>query len=145
MHWQRQFLHPMLKAFDAPSREECVARRTASNTPQAALTLLNDPCVIEAAVAFARQSIRLANRAGEADEQQIDWMWRQSLSRSPLPAERDILMSLLVQNRQYYRQHPAAARQLVAVASDQAETQELAAWTSVARAILNVSELMTRN
>ena len=24
-HWQRQFLHPMLKALDAPSREECTA------------------------------------------------------------------------------------------------------------------------
>ena len=41
IHWQRQFLHPMLKAFDAPSREECTASRPRSNTPLAALTLLN--------------------------------------------------------------------------------------------------------
>ena len=42
-HWQRSFLHPSLAAFDAPSREECVAERPVSNTPQQALTLLNDP------------------------------------------------------------------------------------------------------
>ena len=33
VHWQRQFLHPMLKAFDAPSREECSAERPQSNHP----------------------------------------------------------------------------------------------------------------
>ena len=26
-HWQRQYLHPSLLAFDAPSREECTADR----------------------------------------------------------------------------------------------------------------------
>ena len=49
IHWQRQFLHPMLKAFDAPSREECTAERPQSNTPVAALNLLNDPTFVEAA------------------------------------------------------------------------------------------------
>jgi hypothetical protein len=51
-HWQRIFLHPMLKAFDAPSREEGSAERPVSNTPLAALTLLNDPSFIEAAHAL---------------------------------------------------------------------------------------------
>src|SRR5271157_2648872 len=42
MHWQRTFLQPMLANFDAPPREECTAARTVANTPQQALTLLND-------------------------------------------------------------------------------------------------------
>ena len=49
MHWQRTFLHPMLANFDAPSREDCVAARTQANSPQQALTLLNDPTFVEAA------------------------------------------------------------------------------------------------
>ena len=53
VHWQRQFLHPMMKAMDAPSREECTAQRPRSNTPNAALALLNDPTFIEAARMFA--------------------------------------------------------------------------------------------
>ena len=32
VHWQRQFLHPMLRAFDAPTREECTTQRPVSNT-----------------------------------------------------------------------------------------------------------------
>ena len=43
VHWQRQFVHPTFKALDAPTREECTAERSRSNTPLAALSLLNDP------------------------------------------------------------------------------------------------------
>ena len=49
VHWQRQFLHPMFRAFDAPTREECTAQRPVSNTPLAALTLMNDPTFVAAA------------------------------------------------------------------------------------------------
>ncbi|MCA9082387.1 MAG: DUF1553 domain-containing protein, partial [Planctomycetaceae bacterium] len=55
--WQRTFLHPSLLAFDAPSREECTAERPISNTPKAALTLLNDPSYVEAARYFAIRSL----------------------------------------------------------------------------------------
>ena len=78
VHWQRQFLHPMLKALDAPSREECTAERPRSNTPLEALVLLNDPSMIRAAEGFAhrivearldrRQTIRLAFRLATARE-----------------------------------------------------------------------------
>nr|MCU0753285.1 DUF1553 domain-containing protein [Akkermansiaceae bacterium] len=47
MHWQRTFVHPMLAAFDAPSREECTAQRYQANSPQQALALLNDPSFVE--------------------------------------------------------------------------------------------------
>ena len=57
VHWQRQFLHPMLKAFDAPSREECSAERPQSNTPLAALVLLNDPTFLAAAKSFAKKIV----------------------------------------------------------------------------------------
>src|SRR5690606_31046823 len=53
MHWQRTFLHPMLANFDAPSREDCIALRNEANSPQQALTLLNDPTFVEAARVWA--------------------------------------------------------------------------------------------
>ena len=54
MHWQRTFLQPMLANFDAPPREDCTAARNVANTPQQALTLLNDPTFVEAARVLAQ-------------------------------------------------------------------------------------------
>src|SRR5205823_245961 len=69
-HWQRTFLHPMLANFDAPSREECWADRAVSNTPQQALTLLNDPSFVEAARVFAERL--LLNPAVNGDDARIE-------------------------------------------------------------------------
>ncbi len=56
-HWQRTFLHPSLKAFDAPTREECTADRPRSNTPIQSLVLLNDPIYVEAARSLAARTL----------------------------------------------------------------------------------------
>ncbi|MCP4189789.1 MAG: DUF1553 domain-containing protein [Planctomycetaceae bacterium] len=149
MHWQRQFLHPMLKAFDAPSREECTSQRSRSNTPQAALTLLNDPCLVEAAITFATRALRQTEDdktvTDQRDLQQIIWMWQEALSRKPLHQEALVLMRLLAENRNYYEEHPAAARQLLPAELDSMQQIEVAAWTAVARTILNLGETLTRN
>ena len=76
-HWQRQFLHPALLAFDAPSREECTANRPRSNTPLAALVLLNDPTQIEAARTMAQKTI--TNPALKDDESKIRSMFMRVL------------------------------------------------------------------
>ncbi len=146
MHWQRQFLHPMLKAFDAPSREECTAQRPRSNTPLAALTLLNDPTFIEAARVFAERILR---EGGTSDTLRLDYAFRRAVSRTPDEYERNTLLVLLEQTKQDYREHPEEARLLTAVGiaprADDLPESDLAAWTAVARAILNLSEVITRN
>ena len=85
VHWQRQFLHPMLKAFDAPRREECTASRPKSNTPLAALALLNDPTFVEAARVFAE---RITQTAGD-DKDHVAFAFRQATSRLPNDEEAD--------------------------------------------------------
>ncbi|QDU94014.1 PSD1 and planctomycete cytochrome C domain-containing protein [Lignipirellula cremea] len=154
MHWQRQFLHPMLKAFDAPSREECVAERPRSNTPLAALTLLNDPTFVEAARAFAARLLGEDQPANErtisqTDEERLQAAFLQAVSRPPDPAESRLLLELLQQSRQAYQKESAAAKELTAVGqapvNEQLPASELAAWTTVARALLNLHETMTRN
>lgn len=144
-HWQRTFLHPMLANFDAPSREDCVALRTASNTPQQALTLLNDPSYVEAARVWAAE---LAASPGE-DAARLDRAFRKALSRLPSAEERDGLLTFLAKARSAYQAVPGDAAKLLAVGTappppEKADRVELAAWTSVCRVILNLHESITR-
>jgi hypothetical protein len=146
VHWQRQYLHPMLKAFDAPSREECTAQRPISNTPLAALTLLNDPSFVEAARVFAARIIR---EGGTTEAERTHWAWREVLSREPSEREVAALLRLYRQNRAQYESDRGAAQQLVAVGlappPNGVDVAELAAWTTLARALLNLNETITRN
>ena len=145
VHWQRQFLHPMLKAFDAPRREECTAQRPRSNTPLASLTLLNDPTFVEAARAFAARIMTSAND----DHARLDAAFRSAVSRSPEDFERKLLTELLVASRGQYRSDEASALALVSAGiapnTDGGSVVEHAAWTAVARAILTLGETTTRN
>ncbi len=146
MHWQRQFLHPMLKALDAPSREECTAARPRSNTPLAALTLLNDPTFVEAARVFAQRMLR---EGGGTVDGRLDFAFRLAVSRDPDDFERQILKELLEMNQKVYKADPEAALAIIAVGlapADKAlDAVTLASWTAVARAILNFNETITRN
>ncbi len=145
MHWQRQFPHPMLRAFDAPTREECTASRPVSNTPLAALTLLNDPTFIEASRAFA-QRVLLAEH--DTDRERIEFAWREATGRKATAGEVEVLDHLLSEGLEYYATHPNDAAQLVRVGDapvdDSLAEAELAAWTQVTRAVLNLHETITR-
>ena len=144
MHWQRQFLHPMLKATDAPSREECTAERPRSNTPLAALVVLNDPTFVEAARVFAE---RILVEPELKDEERLTKVFEEALFRSPDDIERETLMSLLQDQRGFYAGDPSAAEQLTKIGlskrDDGLNAQELAAWTAVTRAMLNLNEMIT--
>lgn len=143
--WQRSFLHPSLLAFDAPSREECAAERNRSNIPQQALVLLNDPTYVEAARAFAA---RILQTEGDA-AQRITWAMQQALQRQPSAEEMKTLSSLLDKHLAGYAKDTAAAEALLktGAAPDAANLNqsELAAWTHVARVLLNLHETITRS
>jgi hypothetical protein len=144
--WQRTFLHPSLLAFDAPTREECTAERVRSNVPQQALVLLNDPSYVEAARVLAERTLR---DASASDDERLNWLFRRVLSRLPKDAERQVLTDLLKKHRAEYQADRPAAERLIAagiasVAKD-LDAAELAAWTSVARSMLNLHETITRN
>lgn len=146
-HWQRTFLHPSLAAFDAPTREECTAERVRSNTPQQALVLLNDPTYVEAARAFAMRIIR---EGGTSVDSRIQFAMREALGRTALPGEVEILQRLQKSHAKQYAADPEAAEKLLSVGNAAPGTAdmppaELASWVSVARAILNLHEVITRS
>jgi hypothetical protein len=147
VHWQRQFLHPWLLAFDAPTREECTAQRPISNTPSAALVLLNDPSFVEAARALAQRVLR--NEQASNDDDRLHWAWRVVTGRQAKSEEVALLKQLLEMHRKHFNEQPKAADSLVSVGiserNDSIQAAELAAWTSVTRALLNLNETISRN
>ena len=144
MHWQRTFLHPMLANFDAPSREETACTRTVANTPQQALTLLDDPTFVEAARAFA--ATLLAATAND-DAERIALAFTKALARPPRENEARSLVAFLGTQRDYFRGHPDSAKKLLHVGiapAPSADEPEQAAWTSLCRVVLNLHETITR-
>lgn len=145
-YWCRTFPHPSLIAFDAPSREECIVERPRSNTPLSALVLLNDPTYVEAARTLAE---RILKEGGAEPAQRIAWAYRQVVQRAPTEEETKLLVSLVARHLAQYQQDTAAADALIKIGdrpvpADQ-KPAELAAWTSLARVLLNLHETITRN
>jgi len=145
MHWQRTFLHPMLANFDAPARDECAAMRTKSNTPQQALTLLNDPIFVEAARVFAERVC--GDDSLKDDAARLTRAYALALAREPQSREATALLQHLATQREYYAAVPDDAAKLLATGFAPVPTEnltELAAWTSVCRVLLNLHETITR-
>ncbi|HVU17810.1 MAG TPA: PSD1 and planctomycete cytochrome C domain-containing protein [Candidatus Didemnitutus sp.] len=146
MHWQRTFLHPMLANFDAPSREECTAARIQSSTPQQALTLLNDPSFVECARGLAEVSF--AAHPGTGFDSGLNDAFSRLLARSPTEHERAALAKFDETQLAYYRAHPDDAKKLLAIGihpiPSGVDPAELAAWTEVARVLINLNESIVR-
>jgi len=145
MHWQRTFLHPMLANFDAPARDECAALRTGSNTPQQALTLLNDPSFVEAARLLATRL--LSDATSKEPTARLHLAYQIALARAPKPKEIDSLLSFLTQQQTHYTQNPSDAAKLIRIGLSpfpEVDPIQLATWTSLCRVILNSQEVITR-
>jgi hypothetical protein len=136
----------MLKAFDAPTREECTVQRAQSNTAPAALVLLNDPSFVEADRAFAA---RILQEGGRTTKDRLNYAFRQAVSRDADAEEHDVLEKQLALDFRYYSEHRDAAEQLLKIGLTPAPRHlgkaDLASWTLVARVVLNLGEVITRN
>ena len=144
-YWCRTFLHPSMLAFDAPSREEACVQRTRSNTPLQALVLLNDPTYVEAARKFAQN---IVEQGGDLTQPRIEFAYQHALGRKPMEFEAKVMAGLLEKHLAEYRADPNAAKEILTVGlqkpPENMDLAELAAWTSVARTILNLHETIGR-
>src|SRR5262249_39569535 len=144
-YWCRNYLHPSLQLFDAPSRQLCTAARGRSATPLQALVLLNDPTHAEAARTFAG---RLLKEGGPTVSSRLAYAFRLAQARPVRPEEEAVLTPLLRKHLRAFAEDRGAAERLVhtgdAPVPDGVDLVELAAWTSVARVILNLYETVTR-
>ncbi len=143
--WKRTLPPGELAIFDAPDREKCLARRSITNTPLQALALWNDPTFLEAARKLAERSF---TEAGPDPSKRLRLMFRLATARYPTPQELKLLNESTLAQLAEFKNKPDAARKLIAIGESKNEAKdpvELAAWMSVASAILNLDEVLTKD
>ena len=138
-HFQRATPYAMFTTFDGASGENCLARREVSNTPLQALTVLNDEVFMEAAVALGK----VAAAEQGTDAEKAARLMRRCVTRQPQPEEVQRMLAFLDALRQRLASSKLAVAPLVS--PGEAPTAQRAAWTLLARAMLNLDETITRN
>ena len=93
---------PSMMIFDASNRDQCEARRSSTNTPLQALTMLNDPTVLEAARVLAEN----ISTVSASLEDKVDQAFATILVRKPSQSERKKLISYCLKQKEYFEAHP---------------------------------------
>jgi hypothetical protein len=142
--WKRTAPPPSMQIFDAPSREVCAAERPRTNTPAAALVLMNDVQFVEA----ARHLAARIYHAADNDSLRMRTGFRLVTAREPAESEQAVLRQLLYDCRNDYQHDGQAARALIGIGESPPDATidpaELAAWTMVASSLLNLDETVTK-
>lgn len=145
---RRSTPHPVLQNFDTPNGDFSCVRRVRSNTPLQALTTLNEVLFVEAAQALALKALA---EGGKTDRERAEYAFRRCTSRNPSQDETAELLGLLERQKQRFADGWAEPK-LVAFKEaekkpklpDGATPTQLAAWTMVARVVLNLDETITK-
>ena len=134
--WKRTAPMPNMSAFDVPSREVCVVKRSTTSTPQQAFVLLNDIQFVEAARVLAEKTL------AQPDAERIPFVFQRLTARKPQPAELKLLRELWTEQRAIFEKEPQRADQLISVGDRKRDPSldpiELATATTVTQAILNL-------
>jgi mono/diheme cytochrome c family protein len=144
----RSVPYPMLQTFDAPNGDIACVRRARSNTPLQALTTLNETLFIEAARALALKTLK---EGGATDASRLEFAFRRVLTRKPSQQESAELIGLLNRQRERFTAGELNPWNLATSDPDKpfvlpkgARMDDLAAWTAVARVLLNLDETITK-
>jgi mono/diheme cytochrome c family protein len=144
MYWKRTAPPPNMEILNAPSRETFCTRRERTDTPLQALVTLNDTQFVEAARHLAARAIV----SSMTFDSRLDKITEPLLGRPLVPGERAVIRKMEQHFFTRYQEHPAEARELLAVGESRPDRRiapaELAAWTLVASEILNLDESLTK-
>ena len=137
--WKRGAPYPSFVNFDANSRLACRVKRPRSNTPLQALTLMNDPVYVEAAMAFAKRVLTEKTAAND----RLIHAFRLATARAPRAEELATLTQLLTSAR---AADAKSAKDFVGKFELPAgvSAEEFAAWYALAAALLNLDETISK-
>lgn len=136
--------YPSFVNFDANERMTCRVQRNRSNTPLQALTLMNDPAYVEAAMSFAKRVITERPKADITDR--FDHAFQIALTRKPRQQETAALQKLFREQLKAAKEDTKAAKEFIGKFEKpkQLNDAEFVAWYAVAAALLNLDETITK-
>lgn len=147
----RSVPYPALQTFDAPNGDVACPRRVRSNTPLQALTTLNEELFLECARSLALKTVQ---EGGDSDADRMAYAVRRCLARDPKPDEQTVLQDFLDRQRERFTSGEADPKALISSQENPEQSQinlpantspaELAAWTALARVVLNLDETITK-
>lgn len=144
-HWKRTLPPPSMAILDAADRENCRVSIQRTNTPLQALTALNEMVFVEAARNLGQ---RILLHGGDSMADQIEFAFRTVATRSPTDKELALLTEAYRDYREAFAGEEEAARQLIAVGESEPDPSlapiALAAATTLANALLNLDEVLTK-
>ncbi len=145
---RRSLPYPALQNFDTPNADLSCVRRQRSNTPLQALTTLNEVIFVECARALA---LRTLSAAGPSDAERVTFAFRSCVGRAPSEAECQALVGLVARQQQRIAEGWTDAREIATGKHELPEKlppgatpAQWAAYTVVARVILNLDETITK-
>ena len=146
--WKRTAAPPTMLLFDAPNRETCTIKRSRTNTPLQALSLLNENTFVEAAQALAK---RMIAEGGETADQRVEFAFELLTSRKPTAKEIAVLSEGINEDLKAFESYPKRARLFLGfVNKGQADSMsdkqasQLAAYSLTANVLLNLDEVVMR-
>jgi hypothetical protein len=105
MEVRRNYLPPMLQAFDMPVPDTTQGKRNVSNVPAQALILMNDPVIVEQAQAWGKAVVSQPGSAAA----RIDALYRRALARPATQEEIARMEAFVAQQGTLYALSPEAA------------------------------------
>ena len=137
---------PSMMIFDASNRDQCEAKRASTNTPLQALTMLNDPAVLEASRVLA-ENISLGNKTLE---DKLEQAFETIVIRKPSRFERNKLMDYCAKQVAFFNGNATLLKNTLAVGeykhpSKKYNEAEAAALMKTILILYNLEETITKS
>ncbi len=137
---------PSMMIFDASNRDQCEAKRASTNTPLQALTMLNDPAVLEASRVLA-ENISVGNKSLE---DKLEQAFETIVIRKPSRFERNKLMDYCAKQVAFFNGNAPLLKNTLAVGEYQHPTKkyneaEAAALMKTILILYNLEETITKS
>ena len=137
---------PSMMIFDASNRDQCEAKRASTNTPLQALTMLNDPAVLEASRVLA-ENISVGNKTLE---DKLEQAFETIVIRKPSRFERNKLMDYCEKQVAFFNGNAPVLKNTLAVGEYKHPTKkyneaEAAALMKTILILYNLEETITKS